>query len=206
MFLIQFPLMSTAQLVRDHVAGIPERSFVSSNELNAPPHAVDCELSRLSVRRELVRIRKGLYWKGSRTRAGMAGPSAMQAGLEVAGDGAGPAEFSAAAALGLTTQIPSVEVVAVPGRRRVAPRGVRFVLRSVERRIRQLSFVEVAVIELLLDGTRFIEVPWSRAAEVVAQHASDGSIRVSVIAEQLTDERHLAARDRWQQLGLRERV
>ena len=74
--------------------------------------------------------------------------------------------------------------------------------RSVERRIRQLSFAEAAVIELLRDGTRYIEASWSRAAEVIAQHARDGLIRTSVIAEQIKDEHHLDARDRWRQLGL----
>ena len=76
--------------------------------------------------------------------------------------------------------------------------------RSVERRFRQMSFAEVAVIELLRDGTRYIETPWSDAAEVIMRRARDGSIRASVIAEQLDDEHHLAARERWQMLEFRE--
>ena len=192
--------MSAARLVRDHVAQMPERSFVSSSELQAPPHAVDCEFARLVDRNELLRVRKGLYWKAQRTRAGIAGPRPMEVGLEVAGDGAGPAQFSAAAALGLTSQVPSVEVVAVAGRAPTPPRGVQFVSRSVGRRIRKLRFLEVAVLEVLRDGFRFAEADWGGASAAVAQLAAQGEIRPAMIAEQVRDEHHVGTRTRWQQL------
>lgn len=192
--------MSTARLVRDHVAQMPERSFVFSNELQAPPHAVDCEFARLVDRNELLRVRKGLYWKARRTRAGIPAPRAMEVGLEVAGDGAGPAQFSAAAALGLTSQVPSVEVVAVAGRSPTPPPGVQFVSRSVGRRIRKLRFLEVAVIELLRDGLRFVEANWDSASATLAQLAAQGAIRLPAIAEQVREEHHVGARTRWQQL------
>ena len=192
--------MSTARLVRDHVARMPERSFVFSSELQAPPHAVDCEFARLVDRSELLRVRKGLYWKGPRTRAGIPAPRPMQVGLEVAGDGAGPAEFSAAAALGLTSQVPSVEVVAVAGRPPTPPQGVQFVSRSVERRIRKLRFLEVAVIEVLRDGLRFAEADWESAVAALAQLAAKGEIRLPTIAEQIHDEHHSGTRTRWQRL------
>ena len=192
--------MSTARLVRDHVSQMPERSFVFSSELQAPPHAVDCEFARLVERNELLRVHKGLYWKGPRTRAGISAPQPMQVGLEVAGDGAGPAEFSAAATLGLTSQVPSVEVVAIAGRRRTPPQGVQFVSRSVERRIRKLRVLEVAVIEVLRDGLRFVEADWDSAMAAFAKLAANGEIRLPVIAEQVPDEHDAGTRARWQQL------
>lgn len=192
--------MSTARLVRDHVAQMPERSFVFSSELQAPPHAVDCEFARLVERNELLRVRKGLYWKGPGTRAGIPAPQPLQVGLEVAGDGAGPAEFSAAAALGLTSQVPSVEVVAVAGRTPTPPQGVQFVARSVERRIRKLRVLEVAVIEVLRDGLRFVEVDWDSVVATLAQLMANGEIRRPTIAEQIYDEHHVGTRTRWQHL------
>ena len=193
--------MSTARLVRDHVARMPVRSFVFSSELQAPPHAVDCEFARLVDRHELLRVRKGLYWKGPRTRAGIPAPRPMQVGLEVAGDGAGPAEFSAAAVLGLTSQVPSVEVVAVAGRPPTPPQGVQFVSRSVERRIRKLRFLEVAVIEVLRDGLRFAEAGLGeRRGRSGANSRQKGEIRLPTIAEQIHDEHHSGTRARWQLL------
>ena len=124
----------------------------------------------------------------------------MQVGLEVAGDGAGPAEFSAAAALGLTSQVPSMEVVAVAGRPPTPPQGVQFVSRSVERRIRKLRFLEVAVIEVLRDGPRFVEADWDSVVAAFAQLAANGAIRPHTIAEQIRDEHHVGTRIRWQHL------
>ena len=66
--------------------------------------------------------------------------------MEVAGPGSGPAGVSAAYSLGLTTQIPAIEQDAVPGRVPSAVAGVRFVSRSIERRIAGLRPVEVALI------------------------------------------------------------
>ena len=192
--------MTTARAVREHVARIPTRSFVSGNDLLGPRHAVACELARLADRDELVRVYKGLYWKGPTTRAGMPPPPPMTVGLEIAGSGSGPAEFSAAAALGLTTQVPSTEVVAVAGRPPRPPQGVAYVSRSFERRIRGLRPFEVAVIELLRDGTRFIEADWEHAEAAVAQLAERGHIRLRTISEQVEDEHHVAARTRWQHL------
>lgn len=82
----------------------------------------------------------------------MASPRAADVALEVAGRGAGLAELAAAHSLGLTTQVPSVAVVAVPGRAPTPAEGSRFVSRSIERRIAGLWPVEVAVLEVLRSG------------------------------------------------------
>ena len=62
-----------------------------------------------------------LYWKGPRTPVGMPLPRAFDVGMAIAGPGAGPACVSAAAFLGLTTQVPSVDTIAVPGRTPTPP-------------------------------------------------------------------------------------
>jgi len=63
---------------------------------------------------KLVRVRPGLYYKGVHTALGLTEPHPLDVALQIAGQGSGPAGFSAASALGLTTQVPSVIEVAVP--------------------------------------------------------------------------------------------
>ena len=59
------------------------------------------------------------------------------------------------------------------------------------------------MLELLRDGTRFIEVDWERATAVVAQLAESGTIRPQQIGEQILSEHHVAARGRWRLLAER---
>lgn len=192
--------MNTARLVRERVANAPERSFVAVADMAWPRHAVECELSRLAGRGEVVRVRKGLYWKGPMTRLGMPLPGAMEVGLAIGGVGAGPAGLSAAHLLGLTTQVPATESIAVAGRVPTPVPGVRFVSRSVERRVNELHHVEVAVIEVLRDGPDVVETPWRRVGEVIGSLADDGEIRMSAVDAELRVEHHPLARHRWAEL------
>jgi hypothetical protein len=194
--------MSTAQQVRDHVESSPVRAFISAAEVPGSRRAVECEMSRLATAGEVVRVRKGLYWKGPKTRVGMPLPRPTEVALEVAGVGSGPAELSAAHTLGLTTQVPAVEVVAVPGRIPAPIHGIRFVSRSVERRLIGLRPTEVALIEVLRAGPAVIEVPWARFASIAKRLERAGEIRATVIDEQIHDEHNVVARARWTQLGL----
>ena len=163
-------------------------------------------MSRLAAEGEVVRARKGLYWKGPKTRVGMPLPRPSEVALEVAGIGSGPAGLSAAHALGLTTQVPATEVIAVPGRVPKPVRGTRFVSRSIERRFLALRTTEVAVVEVLRVGPTGIEVPWAKVAEVAKRLARAGEIRPDVISEQVLHEHHVATRERWAELGLVESV
>ena len=193
--------MSTAELVRERIEEAPLRSFIETADLPGSRRAVECELSRLVAKGEVVRVRRGLYWKGPRTRIGMPLPRGFDVGMAIAGPGAGPASLSAAAFLGLTTQVPALYTIAVPGRSPVAPPGVRFVSRSIERRILGLEPAEVAVLEVLRNGAAAIEAPWADFAEAVARLETDRVIRPSLITEQLGNERHVAARERWSDLA-----
>lgn len=69
--------------------------------------AVLRELSRLAADGKLLHVRRGLYWRGTETILGVSRPSSIQLVQELFGrDGVGPEEWSAALALGLTTQHP----------------------------------------------------------------------------------------------------
>ena len=189
--------MSTAEDVRERVAAAPSRAFIAVAELPGSRRAVECALSRLAADGGVVRVRKGLYWKGPKTRFGMASPRSVDVALEVAGPGAGPAEMSAAHLLGLTTQVPSVAVVAVPGRAPAPVAGVLFVSRSIERRIAGLRPVEVAVLEVLRAGPALIEKPWSAVAETIGRLAAASEVRLDTLALSVADEHHVATRQRW---------
>jgi hypothetical protein len=198
--------MSTAQAVRDYVESSPVRAFISASKVPGTRRAVECEMSRLAAAGEVVRVRKGLYWKGPKTRVGMPLPRPAEVAFEVTGVGSGPAEISAAHALGLTTQVPAIEVVAVPGRIPASIRGVRLVSRSVERRFLGLRPTEIALLEVLRAGPAVIEGPWARVAEIAKLLERAGEIRADVIDEQINHEHHVAARERWAQLGLVESI
>lgn len=127
-----------------------------------PPGAVDAALSRLSREGELVRVRRGLYWRGTTTLLGMAPPRPEVVAKELLGKpGFGPAGMSAASALGLSTQRPARTVVAVPARPPTDTALVRFVDRSGRggRSSARLEPLEVALLEVLEDPARFIETP-----------------------------------------------
>lgn len=163
-------------------------------------------MSRLAAEGEVVRVRKGLYWKGPKTRFGMPLPRPIDVALEVAGPGSGSAGVSAAHRLGLTTQVPATEQVAVPGRVPSPVPGVRFVSRSIERRIAGLRPLEVALLEVLRDGPGTVEARWTKVGETARRLAAAGEIRPELLAGQLSHEHHVAARQRWDELGLLEAV
>ncbi len=188
-------------MVRERVALAPLRAFIAVGDMPGSRRAVECALSRLAADGGVIRVRKGLYWKGPKTRFGMASPRAADVALEVAGRGAGLAELSAAHLLGLTTQVPSVAVVAVPGRAPTPAEGARFVSRSIERRIAGLSPVEVAILEVLRSGPACIEKPWNELASTIARLAAAGEVRLNTIASSVACEHHVATRERWAELA-----
>lgn len=174
-----------------------EGSFWRPGDFDGSPAAVDKALSRLAAEGELRRMRRGLYWRGPATPIGMAppGPWSLAKAL-VEPYGVGPAGLSAGLALGLSTQVPREEIIAVPlGRHRPAP-GIRFVSRTASlRRDLRLTFYEVALLEVLRDWGRYVELPTSEALDLVADLLRSRSIRPSRVAQAAATEpsrvRHL---------------
>lgn len=153
--------VSVAIEVRNRV--LPSRDhFWRPEDFDASPDAVAKTLSRLEKSGELRRIRRGLYWRGTPTRLGMAPPPPARLAREVLGGaGIGPAGWSAALALGLSTQVPRRETVAVPGRAPRNPGTINFVSRaaSTKRREERLCPAEVALLEVLRDWNGLVELP-----------------------------------------------
>lgn len=155
--------------------------FWRPEDFAGSPEAVAKALSRLARSGELRRVRRGLYWRGTPTPLGMAPPPAERLVDEVVGQpGIGPAGPSAALALGLTTQVPRLDTIAVPGRTPRHARGVRFVSRSAStrRRDERLRPAEVALLETLRDWERLVESPLPEALGRIQTLVMTGSIRL----------------------------
>ncbi len=122
---------SVAGEVRERVLASRDRFWRPDSFGDHSPDAVAQALSRLTRDGELRRVRRGLYWRGTPTRLGMAPPPPDRLAREVAGQsrGTGPAGRSAALALGLSTQVPRHETIAVPARA-PQPGGLRLVGRG----------------------------------------------------------------------------
>ena len=129
-------------------------------------------------------------------------PRPAEIALKVAGPGGGLAETSAVHALGLTTQVPSVDVIAVPGRAPKPVKGTRFVSRSIERRIHGLTPLEIAVVEVLRLGPTEVEAPWSTVVTLIRTLISDQKVRLETIALQVPHEHHSGTRERWNDVSV----
>lgn len=174
---------SVATEVRKKV--LPSRDrFWRPEDFSGSSDAVAKALSRLTHAGELRRVRRGLYWRGTSTRLGMAPPPSGRFVHElVNAPGTGPAGWSAGLALGLSTQVPRRETVAVPGRAPRDPGTVKFVSRaaSAKRRDERLRPHEVALLEVLRDWDTFVEVPTDMAVERIAGLADNGALRLDRI-------------------------
>jgi Family of unknown function (DUF6088) len=149
---IQFYVMSTAEMVSPGKAleKIPSGSFVRPDDLPGTPSARSSALSRAQKAGVVLPIRKGLYFKGVRTRYGMTRPSSEEVAAQVLGtdEGVGPTGVSAARTFGLTTQVPARPTLTVAGPVPTSVPGVRISKRNNMRR-RHLKYTEIALLELL---------------------------------------------------------
>lgn len=200
-------MAGVTKLVREAVRATPEGEFVHSRDLVqkfGSRSAVDVALHRLRDSESLVPVRRGLYFKGKKTRFGPTRPDPLRVGYEVAKScgftsGVGPAGFSAARALGLTTQVPSRYEIAVPGRPPADTAEVQFRSRSAVAR-RDLRPMEVAVLELLREWPRYSERPWREFTKTVGDLVRRGEVDLEAVQLAAHRERHLSARDRTDQL------
>jgi uncharacterized protein DUF6088 len=158
--------------------------FWRPEDFDGSPEAVAQALSRLVRAGELRRVRRGLYWRGSPTLLGMSPPPAENLAHKVAKEtGIGPAGRSASLALGLSTQVPRFETIAIPGRAPMNPLGIRFVSRSAstKRRDERLRPLEVALLEVIRDWDSLVEVPLTDAFGRIKEFIDGDVVRVERI-------------------------
>lgn len=114
----------------------------------------------------------------------------------VATTGTGPDGWSAGLALGLSTQVPHHETMAVPGRAPRNPGSVRFVGRaaSVKRRDERLRPIEVALFEVLRDWDVLVEVSFDVAVSLITAAVSAPRRRTGTAGEPEVGEPNCSAR------------
>jgi hypothetical protein len=184
---------SVAAKVRAKVRRSGSDRFWSPADFDAlaDPHQIDHALSHIASQGELRKVRRGLYWRGRTTAFGMSRPSTADTVAAIVGTrGVGPAGLSAANNLGLATQVPALDNVAVPRR---APRpvgSVRFVDRSGRpgRAVSGLGWTEVALLEVLGDWHHVIEVDETSARSQLGELIRSGSLRLDKLARAARDE------------------
>lgn len=183
------------------LARIPVGSFVHTNRLPGSPDAAASAVKRAHQRGELVRIRKGLYFKGARTRYGTTRPSAEAIAAEVLGTtGAGPTGFSAARALGLTTQVPATPAMAVTGPLPTSVPGVKISRRNNLKRL-PLTALEIAALELLRgDWETTVDDGWSALTHAISTALARGKLRWRELTTAAEGERSPALRENLQRL------
>lgn len=144
-----------------------QNKFWHSSKLPGPESTIQHLLTQLDRDGELTHIRKGLYWRGTKTPLGMSPPpnDSLTNKITKTTNGIGPAGLSAANLLKLSTQIPRYSLIAVPNRAPTSSGSVKFVSRAsrTDRRTARLTSHEVALLEALEGWDRIIEIPMDEA-------------------------------------------
>ena len=159
--------------------------FWKTTDIAVPTSTAQHLFADLVERGELSHIRKGLYWRGALTRYGMTPPSTLELVEQLVGTaGIGPAGFSAANALNLSTQVPWRAEYAVPARPPSDSPTLRFVNRSTRRgRVdHALSPEDITALEVLDGWTRLIETPPVEAMDRLADMIGSGRLNAIRIA------------------------
>lgn len=201
---IHFIVMSGRIATRpsEALAKVRPGRFVHVSDLPGTPAAKSSALSRAHKAGELVAIRKGLYYKGAKTRYGMTRPSAEEIAAVVLGPtGVGPSGYSAARALGLTSQVPRQPTFTVAGPVPTAVPGVKVSKRNNMRR-RNLRYTEIALLELLRgDWEATVDEGWPALASAYNAAVRARKIRPAAVVDAIEGERSPAARRNFAKLA-----
>ncbi|NNN15517.1 MAG: hypothetical protein HKL82_06625 [Acidimicrobiaceae bacterium] len=181
--------MSAARAIRNQIAH-SSRSFWEVRDFEGTPLSVAHELSRLAARGELVRVRKGLYWRGGDATPLLAPASELVLKRLYPDGGVGPAEWGAATYLRIGTQIPRRVVWAVPGR---APSGldkIPLVARTGawKRLVQRLTTDEVALLELGRAWNLWVDASEDEVDAEIQRRVKTGRIRPVAVRDALLTE------------------
>ena len=188
---------SVAASIRSRVTRSRPGTFFRVSDFIGPRRAVESAFSRLAAEEEgLLGVRRGLYWKGVKSRFGPGRPRVEDLVREVAGArGVGPAGWSASHALGVSTQVPAVPEGAVVGPPPTGIRGATFHSRRNFARL-GLGYEEIALLEVLRDWPAHVEADWSDLERTVIQLRDDGRIRLNRVRKAASEESSPALRKR----------
>ncbi len=172
---------STAAAVKDRVIRAKPGTFLHVSDLAmhaASHHAVEHALSRLvATNAPVVRVHKGLYFRGTTSRFGKTRPRPVDVALEVTRDrGSGPAGWTALRTLGVTTQVPSIDEVALLGGPPTGIDGVRFHVRRNPARL-DLRLHEIATLEAVRAWPTHVGGDWGDIGTAIDRLVADGRVR-----------------------------
>jgi hypothetical protein len=180
---------SISATIRARIDSTPARTFLRADELAIDfdsRSAVDTALSRLADDPEvpLIRVRRGLYWRGSTSRFGKDRPSPADIVIAVAGDrgGIGPSGWSASRDLGLTSQRPATEEFATVAPPPTGIKGVVFRRRSNPKRA-NLRYHEIAALEVLGAWPAYVDSDWADLVLAIKARIRSHEIRPSVLLD-----------------------
>jgi hypothetical protein len=171
-----------ASTLEGHIADIEAAPLATFLRVDSMTPKARVQAGLMVSRGELVRVTRGLYWKGLKTPLGMSGPGTVEMAVEFGGVGSGFSGYAAANGLGLTTQVPARVYVAMPGRAHRDVRWMHFVSRGLHRRDMALSSTEVTVIEALRGWAAYSEVSMARGAPRLSVLFEEGKVRRDVIS------------------------
>lgn len=178
-----------------HVRGRVLRSadrFWRVEDFHAEPHAVVMELRRLVDSGELERVRRGVYWRGRKTRFGMAVPEPIAALRQVVGEreAIGAAGWYATNLLGLSTQVSPEPVVSTTRRPPTGLRGIRVVNRASRtgRRDARLNEIEVTLLEALEGWDKHVELDRREALERFVKLLKQRNVRLDRVVSAMQTE------------------
>lgn len=199
--------MSVASLVRDEIAEADTGTYFAVRDVVARiggRHAVELAMARAAADGDIVPVRRGLYWKGAKTRFGSTRPDTLDAAIAVArasdfDSGVGPTGWSASHVLGLSTQIPAMTHVVVPGRPPAPPSGVQFHQRSPRGRA-GLGVLEVALLEVLAQFPNQVEASWYELVDKARSLVADAQIDLIKVAGAANKQHSTAVRSRTEDL------
>lgn len=187
--------LSPAAVIRS----APERSFVHVARLPGSDTAARQAASRAARSGELLPIRRGLYYRGVKTRYGMTRPRAEDVAREVLGEkGSGPSGYSAAREWGVTTQVPaSFHVATLWPTEAIA--GVTQHSRRNKARA-NLNAKEIALLELMRSPGEYVEAGWEVLVGRVREALANDEVRESPLRLAVKNERSVAVRESFARL------
>lgn len=191
-----FLAMSVAESVRSKVSKATPGTLFDVREFEGPRGPIETALSRLEDRGELLRVRKGLYFKGVNSRFGSGRPRIEDIVYKVCGtEGVGPSGWAASRVLGLSTQVPAHLEFAIVGTPPTNIRGVRFHSRKNLARVK-LNPLEIALLEMLRAWPSYSEASWGDVVRRVSELRDGDAIRIDRLISVANRERSPALRAR----------
>lgn len=176
------------------------KSFIRVDDLPGARVAARNAVSYAAKRGDLVRVRRGLYYKGARTRYGVTRPDPEAAAREALGrEGLGPTGYTAARLFGLTTQVPTAVELAIAGPTATGLPHVRLHKRNNMKR-RRLRYEEVALLELLRDPELLVDGGWSALVTAARAAADTRTVRLPELARVAEGEASPVVRERARRL------